>query len=153
MSTAEKQTHRRRNQGYYFQIDLGHGSSTLQFLQFWNQNIVNILFLVVKSLKVTPGFISKLTKKNSRWRHNWNIWHLSVKTKIFLLAVCYQGFNGCQKNLKNSGLEFYFANIQPKLQKLWSFTRNHSFLMTFGGILNFIQYWLNISALTQQIYL
>ena len=29
----------------------------------WNQNVVNILFLVVKSLKVTSGFISKLMKK------------------------------------------------------------------------------------------
>ena len=24
--------------------------------------------------------------------------HLSVKTKISQLVVCYQGFNGCQKN-------------------------------------------------------
>ena len=45
--------HRGRNQKYSFPIDLGHGSSTLQFLQFWNQNVVNILFLVVKSLEVT----------------------------------------------------------------------------------------------------
>ena len=37
--------------------------STLQFLQFWFQNVVNILFLVVKSLEVTSGFTSKLMKK------------------------------------------------------------------------------------------
>ena len=74
--------HRWRNLRYSFQVDLDHGSSTLQFLKFWNQNVVNILFLVVKSLEVTSGFISKLMKKNSRWRHHWNIWHLSVKTKI-----------------------------------------------------------------------
>jgi hypothetical protein len=55
--------HRGRNQRYSFQIDLDYGSSTLQFLQFWNQNVVNILFLVVKSLKVTSGFNSKLMKK------------------------------------------------------------------------------------------
>ena len=36
---------------------------------FWNQNVVNILFLVVKSLEVISGFISKLMKKNSRLRH------------------------------------------------------------------------------------
>ena len=33
------------------------------FLQFWNQNVVNILFLAVKSLEVISGFISKLMKK------------------------------------------------------------------------------------------
>ena len=55
--------HRGRNQRYSFQIDLDHGSSTLNFLQFWNQNVVNTLFLVVKSLEVTSGFISKLMKK------------------------------------------------------------------------------------------
>ena len=54
--------HRGRNQRYSFQIDLDYGSSTLQFLQFWNQNVVNILFLVVKSLKVTSGLNSKLIK-------------------------------------------------------------------------------------------
>ena len=55
--------HRGRNQRYSFQIDLDYGSSTLEFLQFWNQNVVNILFLVVNSLKVTSGFNSKLMKK------------------------------------------------------------------------------------------
>ena len=35
-----------------YQFD-DHGSSTLQFMQFWYQNVVNILFLVVKSLEVT----------------------------------------------------------------------------------------------------
>ena len=66
--------HRGRNQRYSFQIDLDHGSSTLQFLQFWNQNVVNILFLVLESLEVISGFISKLMKFFSRWRHHWNIW-------------------------------------------------------------------------------
>ena len=56
-------------QRYSFQIDLDHGSNTLQFLQFWNQNVLNILFLVVKSLEVTSGFISKLMKK-CRWHHH-----------------------------------------------------------------------------------
>ena len=54
--------HRGRNEIYSFQFDLGHGSSTLKFLQFGYQNVVNILFFVVKSLKVTSGFISKLRK-------------------------------------------------------------------------------------------
>ena len=55
--------HRRRNKRYFFQNDLGHGSSTLQFLQFWYQNVDNIFFLVVNSLEVTSGVISKLMKK------------------------------------------------------------------------------------------
>ena len=55
--------HRGRNQKYSFQIDLDHGSNNLQCLQFWNQNALNILFLVVKSLEVTSGFLSKLKKK------------------------------------------------------------------------------------------
>ena len=55
--------HRGRKQRYSFQIDLDYGSSTLQFWQFWHQYVVNILFLVVKSLKVTSGFNSKLMKK------------------------------------------------------------------------------------------
>ena len=62
---------------------------------------------------------------------------------------------GCQKNrqdLRNSDLEVYCANIQPKLKKLRSSTKNQSFLMASGGYFMFTQYWLNISALTQQIY-
>ena len=39
------------------------GSSTLNFLKFWNQNVVNILFLVVKSIEGTTGFILKMMKK------------------------------------------------------------------------------------------
>ena len=39
------------------------GSTTIQFLHFWYQNGVNILFLVVKSIDVTLGFILKLMKK------------------------------------------------------------------------------------------
>jgi hypothetical protein len=61
--------HRGRNQRYFFQIELGHGSSTLQFLKYWYQNFVNILFFVVKSQEVTSGYISKLIKKIARWRH------------------------------------------------------------------------------------
>ena len=113
--------HRGRNQRYSFQIDLDYGSSTLQFLQFWNQNVVNILFLVVKSLKVTSGFNSKLMKKNSRWRHHWNIWHLSVKTKISLLLGHPQGSQGYQKMRDyslNLDLKIWCSNIQPKLKKL-----------------------------------
>ena len=127
--------HRGRNQRYSFQIDLDHGSSTLQFLQFWNQNVVNILFLVVKSLEVTSGFISKLMKKNSRWRHHWNIWHLSVKTKISPLFGRPQGSQGCQKMRHyplNLDLEVWRSNIQPKLNKLRNSTKNQSFLMASG---------------------
>ena len=39
-------------------------SSNLQFLQYWYQNAVNILFLLVKPLKVTSGFIFKNHDKN-----------------------------------------------------------------------------------------
>ena len=51
-------------------------------MQFWNQNGVNILFLVVKSIVVTSSFTFKLMKKIARWHRCWNIWHLSLKTKI-----------------------------------------------------------------------
>ena len=57
-------SHIRRFQEHFNHINVLIGSSTLQFLQFWNQNVVNILFLVIKSLKVTSGFNSKLMKKN-----------------------------------------------------------------------------------------
>ena len=53
----------------------------------------------------------------------------------------------------NLDLEVYCANIQLKLNKLRSSTKNQSFLMASRGFLKFIQYWLNISALTKQIYL
>ena len=148
--------HRGRNQRYSFQIGLDHGSSTLQFLQFCNQNVVNTLFWEINSLEVTLGFISKLMKKFARWRCCWNIWHLSLKTKISPLIVRYQESNEYQKNrqdLRNSDLEVCFANIQPKLKNLRSSTKNQSFFTVSGGFLKFIQYWLNISALTQQIYL
>ena len=45
------------------------------------------------------------------------------------------------------------ANIQPKLKKLRSSTKNQSFLMASEGFLKFTQYSLNISTLTRQIYL
>ena len=126
------------------------------FLTFWYQNVVNILFLLVKPIKVTSGFILKLMKKFARWRCCWNIWHLSLKTKISPLIVRYQESNEYQKNrqdLRNSDLEVCCANIQPKLKNLRSSTKNQSFFMVSGGFLKFIQYWLNISVLTQQIYL
>ena len=132
--------HRGRNQRYSFQIDLDYGSSTLQFLQFWNQNVVNILFLVVKSLEVISGFISKLMKKNSRWRHYWNIWHLSVKTKISPLLGRPQGSLGCQKMRHyplNLDLGVWCSNIQPKLKKLWNSTKTPSFLIEFHSFFNF----------------
>ena len=148
--------HIRRFQAYFNHINILISSSTLQFLQFWYQNGVNYLFLIVKSIEVTSGFISKVMKKIARWHHHWNIWHLIVKTKISLLVVRYQGSNGCQKNWKNLtnlDLEVYCANIQLNLTKLWSSTKNQSLLMASGGFLKFLQYWLNISAITQQIYL
>ena len=148
--------HIRRFQEYYNHINILISSSSLQFLLFWDQNGVNYLFFIVKSIGVTSGFISKVMKKFARWRHHWNIWHLIVKTKISPLVVCYQGSNGCQKNrqnLRNLDLEVYCANIQPNLTKLWSSTKNQSLLMALGGFLTFLQYWLHISAKTQQIHL
>ena len=74
------------------------------------------------------------------------------KTPISPLVVRYQESNGCQKDrqdLRNSDLEVYCTNIQPKLKKLRSSTKNQAS----GGFLKFTQYWPNISALTQQIYL
>ena len=136
--------HIRRFQECFNHIHILIGSTTLQFLQFWYQNGVNILFLVVKPIEVTSGFILKLMKKIARWRRCWNIWHLSLKTKISPLVVRYQESNGCQKNwqdLRNSDLEVYCANIQPKLKKLRSSTKNQSFLMASGGFLKLTQYW------------
>ena len=147
--------HIRRFEEYFNHIHIPIGSTFLQFLHFWYQNGVNILFLVVKPIEVTSGFISKLMKKITRWRRCWNIWHLSLKTKISPLVVCYQESNGCQKNrqnLLNLDLEVYCANIQLKLNKLRSSAKNQSFFMASGGFLKFIQYWLNISALNKQIY-
>ena len=147
--------HIRRFQEYFNHINILISSSTLQFLQFWYQNGVNYLFLIVKSIEVTSGFISKVMKKIPRWRHCWIIWHLIVKTKISPLVVRYQGSNGCQKkwpNLTNLDLEVYCANIQLNLTKLWNSTKNQSLLMASRGFLKFFQYWLNISAITQQIY-
>ena len=145
-------SHIRRFQEYFNHIHIFIGSTTLQFLQFWYQNGVNILFLLVKPIEVTSGFILKLMKKFARWRCCWNIWHLSLKTKISPLLVRYQESNKYQKNrqdLRNSDLEVCCATIQPKLKNLRSSTKNQSFFMVSGGFLKFIQYWLNISALTQ----
>ena len=107
-------SHIRRFQEYFIHIHTLIGSTALQFLQFWYQNGVNILFLVVKPIDVTSGFISKLMKKIARWHCCWNIWQLSLITKISPLVVRYQEYNGCQKNrqdLRNSDLEVYFAKI------------------------------------------
>ena len=85
----------------------------------------------------------KTYEKIARWRHHWNIWHLIVKTKISPLVVHYQGSNECQKNrqnLRNLDLEVYCANIQPELTKVWSSTKNQSFLMASVGFLKFQQY-------------
>jgi hypothetical protein len=55
--------HIRRFQEYFNHIHIFIGSTTSQFLQFSYQNGVNILFLVVKPIEVTPVFILKLMKK------------------------------------------------------------------------------------------
>ena len=137
------QLHIRRFQEYFNHIHIFIGSSTLQFLQFWYKNGLNILFLVVKSIEVTSGFILRLMKKFAIWHYRWNIWHLSVKISIFPLVVCYQGSNRCLKNqqdLRNLDLEVYCANTQPKLKKLWSSTKMQSFFKAFGAFLKFVQY-------------
>ena len=109
--------HRGRNQRYSFQIDLDYVSSTIQFLQFWNQNVVNIILLVVKSLKVKSGFNSKLIEKISRWRHHWNIRNLCVKLKISPLLGRPQESQGCQKMRHyplNLDLMVWCSNVKPK---------------------------------------
>ena len=50
-------------------------------------------------------------------------------------------------------MEVYCAKIQPKWKKLRISEKNQSFLMASGDFLKFTQNWLNINALTQQIYL
>ena len=62
-SILEGSAHIRRFQEYFNHINILISSSTLQFLQFWYQNGVNYLFLIVKSIEVTSGFISKVMKK------------------------------------------------------------------------------------------
>ena len=149
-------SHIRRFQRFFIHIDILIASTILQFLQFWYQNGVNILFLLVKPIEVTSGFILKLMKKFARWRCCWNIWHLSLKSKISPLIVRYQESNEYQKNQqdqRNTDLEVCCANMQPKLKNLRISTKNQSLFMVSGGFLKFIQYWLNISALTQQNYL
>ncbi len=79
--------HIRRFQEYFNHINILISSSTLQFLQFWYQNGVNYLFLIVKSIEVTSGFISKVLKKIARWRHNWNFWHWIVKPNAS--SICF----------------------------------------------------------------
>ena len=121
---TRRQTRRKtRTQFYKKSISLGN---------WYLNNVVNILFLVVKSLELTSGFISKLMKKIARWRHSWNVWHLIVKTKISSLFGCPQGPQGCQKMryypLK-SDLEVWCSNIQPKIKKLWNSVKNQSVLM------------------------
>ena len=59
---TRRQTRRKtRTQFYKKSISLGN---------WYLNNVVNILFLVVKSLELTSGFISKLMKKIARWRHS-----------------------------------------------------------------------------------
>ena len=123
--------HIRWFQEYFNRIHILIGITTLHFLQFWYPNSVNILFLLVKPIEVISGFILKLVKKFARWRCCWNIWHLSLKTKISPLVVHYQESNEYQKNrqdLRNSDLEVCCTNIQPKLKNLRSSTKNQSFL-------------------------
>ena len=76
------------------------------------------------------GIGLRLAKNIARWCYRWNIWHLSVKTKITQQNVCYQGSNGCRKkqqDLRNSDLEVSCTNNLPTFQKLWSSTKNQSF--------------------------
>ena len=65
---------------------------------------------------------------------------LSVKTKISLLVVRYQGSNVCQKNqqnLKNTYLEVYCVNIQPKLKK--KTTKFYQKSIIFNSFLRFLE--------------
>ena len=94
-------------------------SSTLQFLLSGYQNGVNCHYLIVKSIEVTSVFISKGMKKVARWRHHWNIWHLTIKTKISPLVVCYQGLQCCvevAQQIKLSGCptKDYFTTKSDK---------------------------------------
>ena len=76
--------------------------------------------------------------------------YLTFKSKNQDISTSCTLPRGSQKNrkdLKNLDLEVYSANIQPKLKKLRSSTKNQSFFMASGGFLKFTQYRLNISAL------
>ena len=78
--------HIRRFQEYFNHIHIFIGSTTLQFLQFWYQNGVNILFLVVKPIEVTSGFILKLMKKFARWRRCWNQINPDHSTRLLIIG-------------------------------------------------------------------
>ena len=77
-------------------------------------------------------------KKNSRWRHHWHIWHLSIKTKISLLLGCPQGFLVCQK-MRHYPLildfEIWCSNIQPKLKKTVKLYQKSVIFDSFWGFL------------------
>ena len=114
----------------------------IRWFVFWEiLQRANPAFGFIWPLEVTSGFISKLMKKKSRWRHHWNIWHWSVKTKISPLFGHPQGSQGCQKMHHyppNLDLEVWGSNIQSKLKKLWNSTKNQSFFMASGGFLKFL---------------
>ena len=91
-------------------------------MKFWFQIGVNMIFIIVKSKDVTVGFILQLIK-NVRWRHHWNIWHLSAITKISLLLGRYQESNWCKKihrTILKIILSTYCAINEPKLKELWN---------------------------------
>ena len=79
--------HIRRFQEYFNHILIG--SITLQ--SKW----CRYFFLVGKTIRGDIRLYFKNYEKVARWHHHWNIWHLSVKTRISQLVVCYIGSNGC----------------------------------------------------------
>ena len=85
---------------------------------------------------VSSGLSARIWKIVSSWL-----------LRTFSTSKRYKEYNGCQKNrqyLRNLDLEVYCANIQPKLTKLRSSTKNQSFLMASVGFLKFLQYCLNV---------
>ena len=71
-----------------------------------------------------------------------------------------QGLPGWQKNgtmLRYLHLVFFFAKIEPKIEKIGKTIRKQvffdDFFVNFDIFLKFTQFWLNSSAKTEHIYL
>ena len=96
-------------------------------------------------------------KKSARRRHCSKIIKTNLKTHISPLLNHPQGCQGYQKNRKDLRITTmirFAANIKPKLKKTTKYHQKNGifrrFLLNLKVFLQFIQFWLNISAKTHQ---
>ena len=62
-------------------------SVPIQFLQFWYQNGLTILFVILKSIEVTSGLTLIIMKKIARWHPPRNIWNSDLYATKGLMGV------------------------------------------------------------------